>query len=74
LFEITLVNPYSSHYNTVLNAAQRDQKAQARPALRGHMDNMYSYGTILLGFPNWWASIPLPIASVEKLAMKKCQK
>lgn len=63
LFEITLVNPYSSDYNTVLDEAQRDQNAQARPELATHVENMEQYDTIMLGYPNWWASIPMPIAS-----------
>ena len=63
LFEITLVNPYSTDYNTVLDEAQRDQNEQARPELATHVDNMDEYDTILLGYPNWWASIPMPIAS-----------
>ena len=63
LFEITLVNPYSSDYNTVLDEAQRDQNAQARPELASHIDNMYEYDTVMIGYPNWWASIPMPIAS-----------
>ncbi len=63
LFEITLVNPYSTDYNTVLDEAQRDQNEQARPELATHIENMDEYDTILLGYPNWWASIPMPIAS-----------
>ncbi|MDR1159565.1 MAG: SUMF1/EgtB/PvdO family nonheme iron enzyme [Syntrophomonadaceae bacterium] len=63
LFEIELANPYSSNYNTVLDEAQRDQKAQARPELTNHVDNMEQYDPILIGYPNWWASIPMPIAS-----------
>ena len=63
LFEITLVHPYSSDYNTVLDEAQRDQNAQARPELATHVENMEQYDTIMLGYPNWWASIPMPIAS-----------
>lgn len=63
LFEITLVNPYSTDYNTVLDEAQRDQNEQARPELADHVDNMEEYDTIFLGYPNWWASIPMPIAS-----------
>lgn len=63
LFEIELVNPYSSDYNTVLDEAQRDQNAQARPELAAHVENMEDYDTIILGYPNWWASIPMPIAS-----------
>ncbi|MDD3795874.1 MAG: flavodoxin, partial [Lachnospiraceae bacterium] len=63
LFEIELVNPYSSDYNTVLDEAQRDQNEQARPELATHVKNMEDYDTIILGYPNWWASIPMPIAS-----------
>ena len=35
LFEITLVNPYSNDYNTVLDEAQRDQNEQARHDFEG---------------------------------------
>ncbi|MDE6025408.1 MAG: SUMF1/EgtB/PvdO family nonheme iron enzyme [Lachnospiraceae bacterium] len=63
LFEITLVNPYSNDYNTVLDEAQRDQNEQARPELATHVENMEDYDVIILGYPNWWASIPMPIAS-----------
>ena len=43
--------------------AQEDQHKQARPELKDHVDNMDRYDIILLGYPNWWASIPMPIAS-----------
>ena len=63
LFEITCVEPYSTDYNTVLEEAQRDQNMQARPELAAQVENMEQYDTILLGYPNWWASIPMPVAS-----------
>lgn len=63
LFEIELVNPYSNDYNTVLDETQRDQNEQARPQLANHVENMEEYDIIILGYPNWWASIPMPIAS-----------
>ncbi len=63
LFEIQLVEPYSSDYSTVLDRAQQDQNEQARPELSTHVENMEQYDTIILGYPNWWASIPMPIAS-----------
>ena len=62
IFEIEPEKPYSENYNTVLREAQRDQHKQARPKLKGHIDTA-QYDTILLGYPNWWASIPMPIAS-----------
>lgn len=63
LFEIQMVEPYSTDYNTVLEQAQQDQNAQARPELSTHVEDMKQYDTILLGYPNWWASIPMPVAS-----------
>ena len=63
LFEITCIEPYSTDYNTVLQEAQRDQNTQARPELAAQVENMEQYDTILLGYPNWWASIPMPVAS-----------
>lgn len=63
LFEITMVNPYSTNYNTVLDEAQRDQNVQARPELATHIENMDEYDIVMIGYPNWWASIPMPVAS-----------
>lgn len=63
LFEITPVDPYSTDYNTVLMEAQEDQHKRARPELSEHVPNMEEYDIILLGYPNWWASIPMPVAS-----------
>ena len=63
LFEITPVDPYSTDYNTVLMEAQEDQHNQARPELKGHVQDMDEYDVVLLGYPNWWASIPMPVAS-----------
>ena len=51
LYEIQLVEPYSTDYNTVLEQAQRDQNEQARPELSTHVENMDQYGTIILGYP-----------------------
>ncbi len=63
LFEITPVNPYSTDYNTVLMQAQEDQHRQTRPELSEHVQNFDQYYIILLGYPNWWASIPMPVAA-----------
>jgi flavodoxin len=63
MFEIECVTPYSRNYNTCLDEALRDQRANARPALKTRVTNIAQYDTILLGYPNWWASIPAPIAS-----------
>jgi flavodoxin len=63
LFVIEPVTPYSQNYTTVLQEAQRDQRAQARPPLKSRVSNMAQYDVILLGYPTWWATIPMPIAT-----------
>jgi flavodoxin len=62
-FEIETAQAYSRDYNTCLDEALREQRAQARPVLGKRVENMGRYDVIFLGYPNWWASIPMPIAS-----------
>ncbi len=63
IFEIEPIPAYSDNYNTVLMEAQRDQHDQARPAISDPPESIAEYDVILLGYPNWWASIPMPIAT-----------
>ncbi len=63
LVEIEPVRPYSRDYNTCLDEARRDQENEARPELKTQIDNLAQYDVILLGYPNWWATIPMPVAS-----------
>ena len=61
--ELELVHPYSTNYNKVLDEAQKDVNSNARPELKTKIDNMDQYDTIIIGYPNWWATIPMPIAT-----------
>lgn len=63
LVELELVRPYSSNYNTCLDEAKRDMEQGMRPELKTRIPGMEQYDTVLLGYPNWWATIPAPIAS-----------
>lgn len=63
IIELEVVKSYSSNYNQCLDEAKRDQRADARPQLRTKIENISQYDTIFVGYPNWWASIPMPIAT-----------
>ena len=63
LVEIEPVTPYSEDYNTCLEQAKRDQEQEARPELKTRIADMARYDVVFLGHPNWWATIPMPIAS-----------
>ncbi len=47
--------------------AQEDQPDQTRPELADPPERIDGYGVILLGYPNRWASVPMPIASFWEL-------
>lgn len=63
LVEIEPVTPYSEDYNTCLEQARSDQERGARPKLKTTIADMARYDTVFLGYPNWWATIPMPVAS-----------
>ncbi|MDR1251256.1 MAG: NAD(P)H-dependent oxidoreductase [Treponema sp.] len=63
LFEIERAIPYSQNYDTFAEEARREQQQQARPALKNHVTNMAQYDVVFLGYPIWWSSIPMPVAS-----------
>lgn len=63
LVEIEMATPYSRSYNTCLEESLRDLQADARPAIKTRIANMDRYDVIFLGYPTWWATIPMPVAT-----------
>ena len=61
LFKIAPVNQYSEDYHTCTEQAQKELRADARPELSKHLDSIDGYNTIILGFPNWWGTMPMPV-------------
>lgn len=59
IFEIVPVNAYSNDYNTVIDDAQAEQRNNARPEIKGTVDNFADYDTVYFGFPNWWGDMPM---------------
>lgn len=59
IFEIVPTVPYTTNYNTLLEVAQEEKRAKSRPAISGSIDNLDDYDTIYLGYPNWWADMPM---------------
>lgn len=59
IFEIVPETAYTTDYNTLLDVAQNEKKDNARPAISGTIDNLDDYDTIYIGFPNWWADMPM---------------
>lgn len=61
VFEIVTEEEYPSDYNGTVDQAKEEQNADARPALATHIYNIEDYDIIILGYPNWWGTIPMPV-------------
>ena len=59
IFEIITQTPYSDDYDTVVDFAQEEQRADARPTIAGSIENIAQYDVIYVGFPNWWGDMPM---------------
>ena len=58
LFSIETVEKYPSDYRETTNIASTEKREDSRPALATHVDNMESYDTVVLIYPNWWGGLP----------------
>ncbi|MBO1306059.1 NAD(P)H-dependent oxidoreductase [Enterococcus sp. 669A] len=62
-FLIETVEAYPSDYNDTTDQASEEQSQEARPELSTTVENMDQYDTVILVYPNWWGSLPMPVAS-----------
>lgn len=61
IFEIVPATPYTTDYNTLLDVAQNEKRDNARPAISSSIENIEQYDVIYLGYPNWWADMPMVV-------------
>ncbi len=61
IFEIATVDSYPVEHRAASVIAERELKANARPALSTHVKNMESYDVIFIGYPIWWYTEPMAI-------------
>ena len=63
IFEIESVNPYPSDYDEAVKRARKELDEGYRPRLKSEVENMESYDVVFIGYPNWWGTIPRPVAA-----------
>ena len=61
LFAIETEKEYPSPHKPLIDEAKREQKANERPRLTTHIDNLAEYDVIFVGYPNWWYDMPMAI-------------
>lgn len=63
LFEIKPSQAYSGDYDTCEAQARKETREGCRPELAENCRDLASYGTILLGTPNWFNTMAPPVAT-----------
>lgn len=58
LFTIEMEQPYRGN---IYDVSQRDLNQDARPALATHVADMAQYDVVLVGYPTWWGTMPMPM-------------
>ena len=61
LFRIETVQQYPLDHDPLVDQASDEKAAGDRSELAAHIDNLDQYDVILLGYPNWWADLPMPL-------------
>ena len=59
LFQIDTVKTYSPSYMTCIEEAKQELRNNARPEMKNKLSSIDEYDTIILGYPNWWGTMPM---------------
>ena len=61
LFYIDTVQKYPDDHMRKIEIAKREYEQDARPELTARVENMAEYDTVILAFPDWWATMPMAL-------------
>ena len=63
LFEIKTKKAYPTDYDKCKIVAEKEMNENARPELMSKVKNMSQYDTVYLGYPIWYADMPMAVYS-----------
>ena len=61
--QIEPATDYPSDHDELVNQADEEQAADDRPEISFITENLNDYDTIFIGYPIWWADLPMPVYS-----------
>lgn len=61
LFQIGTVQQYPLDHDPLVDQAADEKSQEARPELASQLESIDQYDTVILGYPNWWADLPMPV-------------
>lgn len=59
IFRIEPETPYPTDHDTLVEQASKEQADETRPAIKSQIENFDQYGTVFVGYPNWWGDMPM---------------
>ncbi len=59
IFRIVPETPYPTDHDALVDLAKDEQSDNVRPKFVGEIENFAEYDTIFVGYPNWWADMPM---------------
>lgn len=63
LFKVETVRAYPEGYHETTEVAKVEKNINARPEIKGKVENIDQYDTIFVGFPIWWGTYPMVVAT-----------
>ena len=63
IFRIETAAPYPTAYRETTELAKQEKAANARPALKNTVPDMAQYDVIFVGYPIWWYTAPMAVAT-----------
>lgn len=61
MFRIEPVTPYPTEYTPCTEVAREEKNNNARPAIKGTVENWDDYDVVFIGCPVWWWTTPMII-------------
>lgn len=65
IFKIERKEPYPDEYTPTTEIAKTEKSENARPELKSYLSKeiIAQYDNIIIGFPIWWSTAPMPVLS-----------
>ena len=67
-YEIRVEKKYSSSYGDTISEARQEMNSGYVPTFTGELPDLSKYDTVVLVFPLWWWTLPVPVKEYVKQA------
>lgn len=61
LFKIERSQKYSDDYHESTKEAAKEKNANERPGLKNYLKSIDTFDVIVVAYPNWWNTMPMPV-------------